>query len=280
MKDIPKIVKGIAGLKPIAQVANKIMEIVQNPDSSMSELSEIIAYDATATANLLKASNSAFYGRSQKFESVHQAIVFLGMDEVVDLVLMGSCSENLKQPQNGYGLPSGDLWRYSTASALMARKIAKAKAVENVHLIFTAALLKDIGKVILEQYVAESFDKIKTLVMCNGYSFREAEKSILGIDHAELGALVARVWQFSPMMIDIIGNHHQPQLAEIAKQETAVVHAGDVLCMMLGINVGVDGLAYRFDQNVMESLGINDIELQITISGFSEELQKVEELIF
>ena len=210
MMDIQKIIKSIAGLKPIPHVVNKIMAITRDPDSSMAQLSEVISYDAMATANLLKAANSAYYGCAKKFDSIHQAIVFLGMDEVVDLVLLSSSAENIKRPQKGYELAAGDLWRYSVASALLARKLAMTKSMDNAHLIFTAALLKDIGKVVLEQYVANDHEKIKALVCQGNCSFREAEKAVLGIDHAELGALVGRVWQFSPMMIDIIGSHHQP----------------------------------------------------------------------
>lgn len=280
MMDIQKIIKGIAVLKPIPHVVHKIMAITEDPDSGMSDLSEVIFYDTMVTANLLKAANSAYYGSAKKFDSIHQAIVFLGMDEVVDLVLLNSSAENLNRSQKGYGLAAGELWRYSIASALLARKLAKAKALDNVHLVFTAALLKDIGKVVLEQYVKDGFEKIKALVSTSRYSFREAEKAVLGIDHAELGALVAREWQFSHEMVDIIGNHHQPQQALLAKTETAVVHTSDVLCMMMGVNGGVDGLSYRFDRDTIESLGMTDVDLQTIIAGFAEDLQKVEDLTF
>jgi putative nucleotidyltransferase with HDIG domain len=278
MMDIQRIVKGIASLKPIPHVVNKIMTITQDQDSSMKELSEVISFDAMATANLLKAANSAYYGCSKKFDSIHQAIVFLGMEEVVDLVLMTSSAENLKRPQKGYGLTAGDLWRYSVASALLARKLATAKAMADVHFIFTAALLKDIGKVVLEQYVEDGLQKIQALVAQGNCSFREAEKAVLGIDHAELGAMVARVWQFSPKMVEIIGNHHHPGQASRASEETAIVYASDVLCMMMGINSGWDGLAYRFDQQAMESIGLTPTDLQVIIADFTGELQKVEEL--
>jgi putative nucleotidyltransferase with HDIG domain len=279
MMDIRKIVKRIASLKPIPHVVNKIMEINQDPDSSMAQLAEVISFDAMATANLLKAANSAYYGCSKKFDSIRQAIVYLGMEEVVDLVLLTSSAENLKQPQKGYGLTAGDLWRYSVASALLARKLAAAKAMADVHLIFTAALLKDIGKVVLQQYVAEGLERIQTLVAEGNCSFREAEKRVIGIDHAELGGMVARVWQFSPKMVEIIVNHHQPAQACQAREETAIVYAGDLLCMMMGINSGLDGLAYRFDQQAMDSIGMSPADLQTVIADFSGELQKVEELI-
>ena len=278
MTDIQRIIKGIAGLKPIPSVVNKIMAITQDPESSMAQLAEVISYDAMATANLLKAANSAYYGCSKKFDSIRQAIVYLGMEEVVDLVLITSSAQNLKRPQKGYGLTAGDLWRFSVTSALLARKLAMARNMPDLHFIFTAALLKDIGKVVLEQYVGDSLKEIQALVSQGNCSFREAEKSVLGIDHAELGGMVARVWQFSPKMVEIIANHHQPGQASQAREEAAIVYAADLLGMMMGINSGLDGLAYRFDRRILESMGMTATKLQTIIADFTGELHKVEEL--
>ena len=150
MLDITSIMKKIDSLKPIPQIAHKIMSIVEDPESSLPDLSKVIGYDSAVTANLLKVANSAYFGRPGKFDSVHQAIVYLGMDHVVDLVLLASGADNLKPEQTGYDLQKGDLWKYSVLSALIARELAENKGIGKTHLIFTAALLKDIGKVILE----------------------------------------------------------------------------------------------------------------------------------
>lgn len=277
-KDIGTIVADIDTLRPIPQVANKVMSIVKNPQSSMGMLSEIIQYDQVLTANLLKAANSAYFGLSKRVDSLHQAIVYLGMDKVADLVLLGAGSTNYSHPQEGYGLESGELWRYSVSSALIARDLAEKKGVEDAHVVFTAALLKDIGKVVLSQHVAESFEKINFLVSEHGFSFREAEKAVLGIDHAELGAMIADKWKFSEKMIDIIRNHHLPMDA-MCKEEAAVVYLADTLCMTMGIGVGSDGLAYRFHKDVVKDLGFTDRDYQEVIAGFGEKLSHVEELI-
>ena len=279
MSDIQAIIKGIDSLKPIPQVANKVMSIVQDPDSSLSELSEVISYDQAITANLLKICNSAYVGLSRKVESVHHAIVYLGMDQVVDLVLMTAAAENLNRKQSGYDLCEGELWKYSVSSALIAKELAEKKGSKDNHLIFTAALLKDIGKVILNQYVADSFERINTLVSEHGFSFREAEKEVIGIDHAELGGMVAESWKFSPKMVDTIRNHHMSEQSSSDDFETSIVYLADTLCMMMGIGVGSDGLAYRFYRDVAERLNFTERDFQETIASFSENIQRVEELV-
>ena len=279
MKDIKSIIRKIDRLKPIPQVASKVMSIVQDPESSMTDLSEIIVYDTALTANLLKIANSAYFGLPEKIDSVHHAIVYMGMDQVVSLVLLASSAESLKTAQKGYDLNVGDLWKYSVSSALIARELTELKKARESHLIFTASLLKDIGKVILSQYVGESFKKISALVKQQGYTFREAEKEVIGIDHSELGGIVAETWKFSPKMVEIIRNHHQPQKSSISEFESSIVYMADTLCMMMGIGVGSDGLAYRFHQEVVERLELTERNFQEIMAGFGEKFQEVETMI-
>ncbi len=279
MQNIQAIVKKIIRLKPVSRVAHKVMEAARDPESCASDLAAIILHDAALTANLLKMANSAYFSTRQKINSVQQAIVRLGMDQVVDLVLMTGGAGNMSAPQKGYDLTGGELWKNSVSCALIARELAEKKGAQEIHLIFTAALLKDIGKVILNQYVGDSFIKINALVTEQGYSFREAEKAVIGIDHAELGALVAKTWRFSPKMVEIMRNHHQPRESSISVFETAVVYMADTLCMMMGIGVGCDGLAYRFHRDVVERLQLTERDFQEIIAGFGEKLQQVEALV-
>jgi len=279
MSSINSIIKKIERLTPIPQVASKVMSIAEDPKSSMSDLSKIIVYDTAVTANLLKVVNSAYFGLPEKVDSVHQAIVYLGMSQVVDLVLLSASGKNLQTAQEGYDLKAGELWKYSVSSALIAREIAEKKGVKDTHLIFTAALLKDIGKVILNQYVKDSFEKINALVTKQNFTFREAEKEVIGIDHAELGGMVAENWKFSPKMVEIIRHHHRPQETSMSEFEAAIVYMADTICMMMGIGVGSDGLAYRFHREVVESLELTETEFQKMVAGFVEKIEQVEAMI-
>lgn len=154
MSTIQELIKEIKNLRPIPQIANQIMAIVENPNASLSDVADIIVYDPMTTANILRTCNSAYFGLTRKVESVHEAVALIGLDQIVDLVLLKSGAENLKKKQTGYGLDEGDLWRYSVASALIAQDLAEKKNLPSKHMVFTAALLKDIGKVILNRFVA------------------------------------------------------------------------------------------------------------------------------
>jgi putative nucleotidyltransferase with HDIG domain len=279
MIDIASIVKGIDKLRPIPQVTQKVMAVANDAKSSAADLAEIIQYDPALTANILRVCNSAFFGTAQRIDSLHQAVAYLGMDQVVGMAMLNLGSQNLKQAQAGYDLREGELWKYSVLSAFMAREIADNKKLKGKHLIFTAALLKDIGKTVLSEYVGNYFDDIEKAISDRNITFRDAEKLIIGIDHAAVGAMVAEKWNFSGRMVDIIRNHHLGNGWSEDDTELATVYVADTLCMIMGIGVGSDGLAYRFHPAVVQRLHLNDIDLQMMMASFGEKLHELEDLL-
>ncbi len=279
MTALQELMKEIKNLKPIPAVANQLLAVVDNPDSSMEDIANVIQYDPAITAGVLKTCNSAFFGLKNPAESIKDAVNMLGTDQVIELVLLKSGAKALSGKQKGYGLESGDMWRYSVSSAVIAKQVAAKFSLKNKNTIFTAALLKDIGKTILENHVSEAAKKIENLVKNEEFSFQEAEKKVLGIDHAELGALIAKMWKFSPRMVKIIRNHHLVDEKMIKDKEIATVYLADCICMMMGQGVGSDGLSYRFKSQAMKELGLSADDVSMIIAEFGINMQNVEELL-
>jgi len=157
--------------------------------------------------------------------------------------------------------------------------VAARLSLKGRNTIFTAALIKDMGKVVLEKYVAQASGRIADLVENQHFSFQEAEKKALGIDHAELGAMIAKMWKFSPRMVNIIRHHHLSDETKSADKQIAAVYLADCLCMMLGGGVGSDGLAYRFKDQVMKQLGFSAVDMSLIIADFGTNMQEVEALL-
>jgi len=279
MVELDKIIKEIDELAPISPIGSKVIEISSNPSSSLTELVDLIKYDQGLTANLLRRCNSSYFALKRKIVSVKQAVAYLGLHKVASLLIMETTADNFKKAQAGYGLREGELWTYSVSSALIAQELAEKRQLKNISLIFTSALLKDIGKVILSTYIKDALEDILKLVGDKGLAFIEAEKEVIGIDHAQLGARVAKKWNFSPDMVNIIRNHHDPDKASPNDLSIPVIYLADSICMMIGIGAGSDGLAYKHHQAVLDRLNFSDIDLQITIANFWEKLVGVEELI-
>jgi len=275
--DLDHLLKQIDRLKPFSQIEHKVLQIVGNEDSSMKDLMEVIQYDQAMTANLLRMCNSSYFALARKITSVQQAVTYLGTEKVGWMVMMGSSSQMLGKAQPGYDLGEGGLWRYSVASALIAQEIAEKCGFKNSSFVFTCALLKDLGKIILNDYVKEASREIMSGVRERGMTFLEAEKEVLGVDHAEIGARIGEKWGFSPLMIEVIRNHHIPKVGSSDDLSLPIVYLSDSICMMMGIGGGLDGLAYRYHQDVVDRLHFSDMDLQETIANFQGKLRSVEE---
>jgi putative nucleotidyltransferase with HDIG domain len=280
MTNIDDIISGIDTLKPIPPVAAQIMALAEDEYSSMSEVADLIVHDPSITASLLKICNSAYFGLSRQIESVRDAITLLGLDQIIELILLNGTAENFKDEPDGYGLGEGELWHHAVLSAHVAKVLAENTGwTSNKHLIFTAALLKDIGKIIMGRYVAFSYEKINILVHSKGYSFNEAEKEIIGMNHEELGARIGKKWRFGDKLIYMIGNHHMTDETCRNDPETALVYLADIVCMMIGFGTSLDGLAYRFYGEVLDRMNLTEKDLQNVIFDTGESRQKIEKLL-
>jgi len=279
MTAIQVLIKEIKNLKPIPAVVHSLLDAVDAPNVGMEEIAKIIQYDPAITASVLRTTNSAFFGLKHPAESIKDAANLLGTDQIIDLVLLKSGAGIFSGKQAGYDLNEGAMWKYSVSSAIIARQIAVELEIPHKSSIFTAALLKDIGKIILDGFVQDAFEKITGLVTSENISFMEAEKQVIGVDHAELGGMIAKMWKFSPKMVKIIRNHHLQDIKMIEDRDIAVVYLSDCICMMMGMGVGADGLAYRFHRDAMRQIGISADDMTRIIAEFACKMQEVEALL-
>ena len=280
MDNLNHILKKVNRLEPIPTVIHKVLDLAGDPESSLNDLVAVVERDPAITANLLKTVNSAHMGLPVKVDSVRQAVSMLGLQQVVEMVLSQNLSGNLKRSQKGYGLAKGDLWRQSLAVAMVARTLAWQRDLMSLPAIYTAALLKDIGKVVLHEFVADQLPAIQKLVAEKSASFIEAEKEVLGMDHTELGGIISKQWHFSPHMTYMIENHHLPNPASRNDPATATLYLADMVAMMVDTGIGVDRLAYHVypdifndffpDKQQLKSLMITYKTFHIEIQGFME----------
>jgi HD-like signal output (HDOD) protein len=137
--------------------------------------------------------------------------------------------------------------------------------------IYTAALLKDIGKVVLHEFVESKWDDIKKNLRIKGVRFIEAEKKSLGIDHATLGGIIAKEWNFSPHMVYMIENHHLANPEARNDPATATLYLADMVAMMAGTSTGIDRLAYNVYEDIFDDFFLAKDELKalmIAYDGF------------
>jgi putative nucleotidyltransferase with HDIG domain len=249
--NVSEIVSNIDSLAPFRETSYHLVELVTDDSRAISEIADVIKSDANLVANVLRMANSAYYGLRQEVDSIDHAVAMMGSQHVLEIALLSMAAPIFQGNQDGYALKKGELWRHSIVSATFSRKIAVKNGMSNADLVFTAALIKDVGKVILNRYMDQAAKAIDLLVYEHHIPFIKAEKKVLGIDHAHLSALAFEKWNLPEKLVSIVRNHHVQEAPAVAPRETCTIFLGDTITSMLGIGTGKDGLNYTFNEEVL-----------------------------
>lgn len=188
---------------------SRLTALVADGDPEIKDIVEVISLDQALTANLLRRANSASLGGRAQITTVRDATVRLGTSAVVSMALASSVSRRMQRALPAYGLAEGELWSHSVAASIAADLIRLRATVTVPVESSTAALLHDFGKIVLSQHfgprVLELLDHAAEVDRMN---LLEAETAVLGVNHADIGALVAQQWKLPYSIVDAILHHH------------------------------------------------------------------------
>ena len=272
--DLKNIVSLLKSFPSMPGAAVKLLALIDDPEISVARIEKILRQDAGLTANLLKLANSAYFGIPSKVGSVRQAVLLLGLKRLIQMVIASCVSAIMDKPVPGYDLAPGELWRHSLAVTVAAEGLVKELKVDAAEEIFTAALLHDVGKLVLGEFVADDFNKIEN-ALSPEVAFETAEDMVLGTNHADIGARILNQWSLPPGIVNAVRWHHDPESADQSDLMLDIVHVANVLCLMIGIGVGRDGLQHQPSAAVIDRLGLAPEHLEKVAS---QTLQWVEEL--
>lgn len=270
---IEKIMRQVNKMPPLPQIAHKTLALLRNPDSNMAEIANMISLDQVISSNVIGWANSAFYSSARKITTIHQAIMYLGQITVRSIVLTACVSSYLSRSLPGYGLDKGDLWKHSIGVAIGARILAAKTSKAASEDAYFAGLLCDIGKLGMEIALREI--DLNTPEW-QGRSFEQIESTVLGMNHAELGSLIAQKWMLPESICQTIRFHHEPSKAgKNEKLITSAVHVADLAVMMLGIGIGGDGLRYAADPESLTVLNFSGDDMPVLMDKISTDLESV-----
>lgn len=269
----------ISRLPAFPTTVHRVTAIINNADSSLAELVDVVRLDPAITANILRICNSAYFGLRHRVDNVHDAIMYLGRQNVVRAVMASGVSRFFKDAP-GYGTEAKELWEHAVGTALMSQLLAKKILGREDSRLFTAALLHDIGKIILGEYIYEKRDEFSRYFEEGGRSFLEVEEEVLGMNHAELGGMIAAAWNFPrEIQLTITGHHRPDMLAESESPIPWIVHLADQVCLMLGIGQGTDGLAYYGMACAVDRFNLSQKDFETIMAEFLKEFESARELV-
>lgn len=254
MQALDNFIDEIKSLPPAPLVLTQLMTLLRDTEVSSGQIVELISFDPALTAKVLQRCNSAAMGRSAS--DLDEAVAQIGFNAIFRLVATVVGEGMLGGEQPGYGIGRGELWEHSVAAALAARAVGRRTGVDE-NLAFTAGLLHDIGKLVLSTFLEGAEEALVKTSVPSGLSFLEAEKAILGVEHAEIGGRVLTRWNFPPDLCAAVWHHHHPSAAGEHEKLASCVHMGDLVAHCLGQAQGYVSFAVRPEPSVLEVLRLD-----------------------
>ncbi len=281
-----RIITAISKQPLISQSAIRLVSVIQDEDHSSTDLMRIINQDPTMTAEILKTVNSSAYGLKKRIESISHALILIGERILFRLALHACTGPLYSRPLPFYEKQKGAIWIHSLKTGIAsARLAASCKVTVDKDVAYTAGILADIGKTVTGQFLMEHKMEIVDLMAqtSDNENFISIERKVLGVDHCQVGAELAKHWKLPEVLCQCIGHHHYPE--QIDDDDTSraiayVVHVGDVVAM-IGSGGGVDTcLSYPIGCGYEDYLSVGPgemakiaIEVNREVAKYTESMQ-------
>mgnify|MGYP003940862151 CR=1 FL=1 len=259
---LQEIIRKVDRLPELPQVAIRVSRLLEEENTNAEMLSQIIRVDTSFTTQVLRLCNSAAYGFARRISTVKEAVAILGFSTLKSMVYTIMAKVALDRAVPGYGLEEGDLWYNALTCAVYAKHIGQRERLPDPEKAFTGGLLRDIGKIVLGEYVGANYKEIEQLTIQQRVDFLEAEERVIGFNHSLVGTRIAEKWNLPPLLVNIIQYHHKPlklppTISPIDAKIVGVVHLADALSHMIGQGNGSDGLMYCLDVEALAKVGID-----------------------
>ena len=227
----------IEDLPTLPHIVVQLLDKMHQPDPQIEELADLVMTDQVLTGAMINIVNSAFWGLTREVTSIRESIVYLGLRQVENLIYSVSLTNTFEQ--DAPLLKRVRFWEHSFGVALCSRLIAQRLRYPDEEMAYLAGLLHDIGEVILALYLYPTFEKVVEKIVKEGITFCDAEKSILGFDHADVGAWLVRRWNLPPGLPSVIAYHHNVQKATQDPLLVGMVRMADLICLYHKLDFGI-----------------------------------------
>lgn len=263
----------------ISSCAGQLLAMAGKGDHGVQDLVRIINCDAVLTGRILQMANSTFYSPASAITDLVRAVAILGENAVVSIAIAAAAGPLFDRQLSGYAGERGALWNHDLRAAIASKKVAR-HAIQPLDedVVFTCGLLHDLGKALLSSFLGEAASILDDIEHGRVADYLAAEQRLLGIDHAEAGFHLARLWKLPEPLPTAIRHHHQPAAAD-ARYRSLVyaVHLGDIIAMMGGYGTGADGLGYHLDQRYAENLPMSDEQMALVLLETEEDFRRIAE---
>ncbi len=248
-----EIEKFIGRMPSLSTSVGKVMEICSRTDASPNELNRVISLDPVLTGQVLKLINSSYYSLVNKVTSLTRAITMLGINTVKNMALSTAIIRSVEGAKKSRALPTTKFWAHSIGAGVSAKLLGEAKgmAVMEREELFLAGLLHDLGKVPF----GDEYIEVLTIAKTDQRPLNMVELEVMGIDHQEVGLMIAEKWKLNPVISSCIGSHHEVDTFSSEQgNQVALVALGNIYTNIL--DHGYAGNPFPEEKDIQRLLDI------------------------
>ena len=275
--DIDFILEDVVTLPSLPGTVARLMKLVNDPHCSLAAVAEAISADPALTMKTLRLVNSAYYGVRERISTIEHSVVLLGMKVIKNLIFTAAVFDIMKDSADAF-------LRHSVTCGVTMRVLVEAGPgsvpLEAAEEAFVCGLLHDIGKVVFEQYLPEEYERVAQAALARRIPWHQAEREVIGIDHAELGARLAREWNLPHQLADGIAGHHELSRCGSSEHKNlaAMLSAADYICCACAI-VSHDDCVVRLSEDLWDASQLQPADIPSIMERFFEALPFVDELM-
>ncbi len=265
-----EVARNLRDLPALPTIVLELIRSFDQPDVDIGKLADTISHDQALAARTLRVANSSFYGLPSKVKTINQAIMVLGFDTVRSLVSAGAIVRAL--PGTGSHLDLAQFWRHSMATAVCARNIARRTRL-NQEYAFLSGLLHDIGRLVLATRFPQQYAAAMDWRDQHDSWQVDAEQQVLGIDHQQVGLMLAESWKFPALIQRAIGHHHAPVVDDLG-DVPSIVHVANAIVHALELGGETDSLVPPVSGEAWASLRLESDMLHAVFSETEEQYEE------
>jgi len=265
--------QAIEAIRPVPQVALSVMRIIDTGSYDIGRIAEEVKKDQVISARTIQLCNSAMFAKRRDVASLDHALVFLGQELFLKLVISAAVESYYSQCGNGYSLCKGGLYHHAVGTAFVAEMIATITGKVEPPVAYTAGLMHDIGKVVLDQYITGTYPMLYREFQDRQSELIAAEKRILGMDHTHIGGILAKSWALPDQLTEVIQHHHHPEESVAFGALTTIVYLADLI--MSRFHTGLE-LERMHTGNLMDHMD----RLDLSSNRFGDLVDQVPPTVF
>jgi HD-like signal output (HDOD) protein len=262
--ELQDLVTSIGDLATLPHTVVQLLDLLKDSTCSATKVVKVLERDPAMTANILKLSNSAFYGSRREISNVRDALVMLGNRSVVTLAFATGMAPVMRRDLTGYGLTRERFWGHSVKAATASAIAAERLGLDHLRCeAFTAGLVHDVGMLVVDVHLEKTGVTLDP--SAPNFCASDAEREALGFDHNEAGAMLARHWGFPDSLAHPIEFHHDPEVSGPHQDIVRCVAAGNILAQVVDEDLDPQANDYvrqtlanlRFDESLLEKLRVD-----------------------